>query len=427
MRGTAVNGCGGAPSGLRNRLPSKWSLFSTRRTIIDVTVARSALIVGAGIGGLAAGVALRRGGWHIRIFERATSLRELGFALLLAPNAVAALRELEVAAPVIAAGVSPTAAEVLRPDGRVLRRIDVSDSHAAIGGVPLVALRPVLHGTLLDAAGRDAVTLGAEASSFSARNGGVSLRFTNGDAVTGDLLVGADGVGSVIRRTIHPGEPPPRPSGLRALRGVVSGTSHHLGPLGGLLYLGRGLESSVVKAADDIVYFYVSLRDDDVAAVPNDPPSFLAYCLRRLDDRFRAITQATRPEDMRVDELLDRDPLPHWGAGPMTLLGDAAHPLLPHTGQGAAQALEDAVALGRVLAQPTDVPRALRRYERVRATRTTRLLRQGRRFARTMRSNNLLLCWARDTAVRLVPKWLIVASFVMGQKVDPYAGLEELP
>jgi 2-polyprenyl-6-methoxyphenol hydroxylase-like FAD-dependent oxidoreductase len=290
--------------------------------------------------------------------------------------------------------------------------------------VPIVALRPALHGTLLDAVGRETLVLGAEASSFSVSDRRVSLRLANGDVADGDLLVGADGVGSAIRRTLHRSEPPARESGLRALRGVVSGTSRHLGAAGGVLYLGRGLEAAIVKAGHDIVYFYVSLRSDDVAHIGNDPQSMLRYCLERLDDRFRALAGTVRHEDMRVDDLLDRDPLPDWGVGPVTLLGDAAHPLLPHTGQGAAQALEDAVALGRVLRTANDVPAALRRYEQVRAKRTTVLLRQGRRFARTMRSNNAVLCWGRDMAVRLVPRWMIVASFVMGQKVDPYEGLE---
>ena len=98
---------------------------------------------------------------------------------------------------------------------------------------------------------------------------------------------------------------------------------------------------------------------------------------------------------MRVDDLFDRDPLPYWGTHQVTLLGDAAHPLLPHTGQGAAQALEDAVALGRVLAHERHIPDALRHYERVRAKRTTTLLYQGRRYAGAMRTTNPLLCCGR--------------------------------
>ena len=391
--------------------------------IADVAGVRSALIVGAGIGGLAAGLALKRAGWNVRIFERAADPRELGFALLLAPNAIAALEELGVAAPIVAGGATPTSAEVRRPDGRVLRRLDVSDSRRAIGGAPVVALRPLVHGALLDAVGRDALTVDAEVTGVSASGSHPSITLASGETVKGDLVVGADGVHSTIRRTVHPKEPPPRPSGLRALRGVVSGTSHHLGAMSGTLYLGRGLETAAVKAGNDVVYFYVSLRDDLVAGVPRDPVSFLSRALQILDGHFAAVAGPTAAGDMRVDDLFDRDPLPYWGTHQVTLLGDAAHPLLPHTGQGAAQALEDAVALGRVLAHERHIPDALRHYERVRAKRTTTLLYQGRRYAATMRTTNPLLCWVRDTAVRLVPKWMVVAAFVMGQKTDPYEGL----
>jgi 2-polyprenyl-6-methoxyphenol hydroxylase-like FAD-dependent oxidoreductase len=193
--------------------------------------------------------------------------------------------------------------------------------------------------------------------------------------------------------------------------------------MAGTLYLGRGLETAVVKAGHDVVYFYVSLRADLVADIPRDPVSFLSRAQETLDAHFSAITGPTRREDMRVDDLFDRDPLPYWGAHQVTLAGDAAHPLLPHTGQGAAQALEDAVALGRVLAQQRHIPDALRHYERVRARRTTTLLHQGRRYAKAMRTTNPLLCWGRDTAVRLVPRWMVVSSFVMGQRIDPYEGL----
>ena len=87
-----------------------------------------------------------------------------------------------------------------------------------------------------------------------------------------------------------------------------------------------------------------------MADVPRDPASLLARSLEILDEGFSAVAGSTRLEDLRVDDLFDRDPLPYWGTHQVTLVGDAAHPLLPHTGQGAAQALEDAVALGRVLA-----------------------------------------------------------------------------
>ena len=385
--------------------------------------ARLALIVGAGIGGLAAGLALKRAGWNVRIFERAANPRELGFALLLAPNAIAALEELGVAATVVAGGATPTSAEVRRPDGRVLRRLDIGDTRRAIGGVPVVALRTVLHGALLDAVGRDALTLGTEVAGIGTAGSHPSITLAGGETVKGDLVVGADGVHSAVRRALHPSEAPPRASGLRALRGVVAGTSAHLGNLGGVLYLGRGLEAATVKAGPDVVYFYASLRAELVADVTGGAADLLRRVVDVLDRGFDAVAGSTATNDLRVDDLFDRAPLPYWGTHQGTLLGDAAHPLLPHTGQGAAQALEDAVALGRVLAHERHIPDALRHYERVRATRATTLLYQGRRYASAMRTANPLLCGARDMAIRMVPKWMVLASFVMGQKVDPYRDL----
>ncbi len=109
----------------------------------------TALIVGAGIGGLSAGVALQRAGWRVRIFERAPSPRELGFGLALAPNAMAALRELGVADAVKSQSAEPRRAEARRPDGTVLKRVELPPG--ALGGPTVVALRPALHGALLAA------------------------------------------------------------------------------------------------------------------------------------------------------------------------------------------------------------------------------------------------------------------------------------
>ena len=114
---------------------------------------RTALIVGAGIGGLSAAIALRKAGWHVRVFERASSVRELGFALLVAPNAMAALRELGVADVVLERGIAPARGEARRMDGTVLKRVDYPPPEV-MGGPTIVALRPALHGALLRAVSR---------------------------------------------------------------------------------------------------------------------------------------------------------------------------------------------------------------------------------------------------------------------------------
>jgi len=363
-------------------------------------VTRTALVVGAGIGGLSAGIALRQAGWRVRIFERAASLRELGFGLLVAPNATAALRDLGVADVVLARGFAPTRGEVRRLDGTVLKRAEFPPP-AALGGPTVVALRPALHGALLEAVGMDAVTLSSEATGFAVAGHRVMLHMAGGGVAEGDLLVGADGAASVVRRTLHPSEPPPRSSGIVAVRGAVHGAVHLLGDLSGIYYLGPGVESFLVRASDTGIYWALSLARELVPPGMRDPAAILAHMSPRLDATFRAVTSGT--EDLRYDELLDRDPIPFWGKQVVTLLGDAAHPVLPHTGQGAAQAMVDAVTLGRALNRGADVERALRSYEQERRQKTATVLAQGRRTARVMRTRNPVACYIREVAVRLIP------------------------
>jgi 2-polyprenyl-6-methoxyphenol hydroxylase-like FAD-dependent oxidoreductase len=383
-------------------------------------VPRTALIVGAGIGGLSAGIALRRAGWEIRIFEREASPRELGFGLGLAPNAIAALAELGVADVVLARGFAPTLArgEVRRMDGTVVKSIEFP-TRDVLGGPMTIALRPALHGALLEAVGMEAIALNAEASGFTTNGHRVTLHLANGDHVDGDALVGADGANSSVRRTLHPTEPPPRSSGIVAVRGAVHGAIHHLGDLGGIYYLGPGVESAIVRASDTGIYWFLSLARELVPPGMHDPVAVLAHLSPRFDATFRAITSVT--DDLRFDELVDRDPISTWGTGPVTLLGDAAHPMLPHTGQGAAQAIVDGVTIGAMLGREEDVERALRAYERERQAKTAALVGQGRRTARLMRMTNPFGCFIRELVVRLIPVTPMVKIFV---RINRRAGTE---
>ena len=369
---------------------------------------RTALIVGAGIGGLSAALALRRSGWSVRVFEQADSPRELGFGVGIAPNAVAALRELGVGDIVVSRGFEPRRGELRRPDGSVLKRAELPAN--ALGGPMLVALRPALHGALLEAVGLDAITLGTRITGFAGTHGRVALHI-NGGVAEGDVLVGADGLWSVIRRQLHPTEPPPKRSGIVAVRGAVHGALRHLGDLHAVYYLGPGIESMFVRASETGIYWFLSLAEQLVpSAIHQDPAAIVATMAPKFDETFRGITSAT--EEMRVDALVDRNPLASWGNGVVTLLGDAAHPLLPHTGQGAAQAIVDATALAKSLTQISDVQAALRAYERRRIPRTAALVAQGRRTARVMATTNPIACYLRELFARAIPMTTFARIFV---------------
>ena len=235
-------------------------------------------------------------------------------------------------------------------------------------------------------------------------------------------------MGSVVRRLLHPDEAAPRRSGFYAVRGVARDAARCLGNLTGVLYLGDGLEIGVGRASADAVYWYISAIAESVAPAAG-PREAVNELTADFDGTFKAVAAATGPEDLRLDELFDREPLKDWGAGRVTLLGDAAHPMLPHAGQGAAQALEDAVGLALALRQPPnragDVEDALRRYERVRFARTRDMVLLGRRIARTTTTRNRLIQAARTFVVRYVPASVVLASAKLGGNRDPHAALRD--
>lgn len=374
-----------------------------------------ALIAGAGIGGLAAALALRQAGYAVRVFERARAARELGFALLLAPNAMWALRELGVADEVRAGGWVLRSGEMRRCDGQQLRRLDSSRVSAALGEDSVCVLRQVLHGVLLRRLGEDALLLGARVTGFRLEPGGVELALEDAAPVHGALLVGADGAGSLVRAQLHPGAPPARRSGLIGVRGVARDAQaalSRLGEIGGLQYFGRGVEAGVARASASDVYWYVSLPADKAPAPDADARSLLDGCLPDFHEPFRALVASTPDSDLRVDDLRDREPLAEWGDGPVTLLGDAAHPMLPHAGQGAAQALEDAAVLGHALRAAPSIVAGLRRYEQARIPRTRGVVELSRRNARMSSLSSPLARWLRDTTIRLLPERVILKSLI---------------
>ncbi|MFI8460185.1 FAD-dependent monooxygenase [Kitasatospora sp. NPDC085464] len=338
-------------------------------------------VVGAGIGGLAAATALHRKGVRVEVFEQAPALREVGAGLHLAPNGSRLLHRFGLADRLRAIAVRPEALEVRLFNGaKVLTRQPMGDSWEAEFGAPHYTVhRAHLHALLAEQVPAGAIRTGRRLVGFTEAADGVRLEFADGTAARADLLVGADGVHSVVRRALgHPDEPVF--SGTAAVRGVVpAGLVPEVAP--DTMYVWAGAELRLMAQPVDggrQISFVAVLPDTGGSAESWSRPGVRGALL----DAFAGWDPAATALLAAATEtwhwtLYDREPLPGWSTPRTTLLGDAAHPMLPHHGQGASQAIEDAVALAAVLADrapgPEGLAEALQRYERLRLDHTSRV------------------------------------------------------
>ncbi len=341
-------------------------------------MAQPILIAGAGIGGLAAAVALARVGFSCHVIERAPQIDEIGAGLQLGPNAFRAFDKLDLSHEIDDISFKPAAIRLMDSvEGRELSRQTLGARFEARFRNPYcVAYRADVQRTLLAAVHRMStsivVTLGDGVAAVDQDGDGVSVTLGSGRRLQGQALVGADGLRSLIRAEVL-GAQPPRYAGHVAYRAVLP-VEQVPAPLltdDVQVWIGPGhhLVCYKLRAGQlfNIIAVIRSLRQTDGWDTVGDPAEldagFAGDCatVRRL---------AALVHHGRMWALCDRDPAPGWTRGRITLLGDAAHPMLPYVAQGACMAIEDAIALADELAASADVTTAFTRYEHTRYPRT---------------------------------------------------------
>jgi len=340
-----------------------------------VTVsALSVAIVGGGIGGLAAANALLQKGLDVTVYEQASALAEVGAGLTLQPNGVRMMRRLAFGAAVERWGARIRDSQHLRADG----------SFVGAMLTPETAERREMYGMhradllqmLVEALPPEVIHTGHRCVGFEQDAEQATVHFASGERASADVVVAADGIHSALQPyVVEPSEP--LPAGSVAYRGVIPAAS--VGWPDGAFrnWIGAGKHFLVypVRAGELINYVGFVQTDEQTreswSAVGD--PATLAREFAGWDSMVEAIcAQVARTFWWG---LYDREPLRSWSRGRLTLLGDAAHPMLPHAGQGANQAIEDGVALATILAQAdrASVPEALQVYQSVRWQHTARV------------------------------------------------------
>lgn len=400
---------------------------------------RHAIVVGAGIGGLAAAVGLRRAGWDVTVYEQAASAQPVGAGISLWANALRALEWLGVAEEIRRRGAVRVGGGIRTPSGRWLSR-SLADAVLTDDDTTMVMVhRADLHEALLAELPPESIRFGHRVEQVAEVGDGivVDTRHTDGGSTDrADLLVAADGIRSVVRTQLWPADFAPRYSGVTAWRGV---TDHPFPLAEQTQTFGPAGELGLIQLQDGRVYWYATGDDAEGAFAADEH----AEMLRRFGGwhaPIREVVEATSPAQVLRHDLyrLPR-PYPSFVRARIALLGDAAHAMLPTLGQGGCLALEDAVVLAAALsgrdqapaggeekpaagadagtaeaardrAGSVDIGAALLAYDQARRPRDERLAAASDQIAKLTQLRHPVGVFLRDALVRLTPPKLAARS-----------------
>ncbi|MGW4898582.1 FAD-dependent oxidoreductase [Kitasatospora sp. NPDC004240] len=371
---------------------------------------RHAVVVGAGIGGLTAAIALRRRRWRVTVCERAPEPPTTGAGIGLAPNARRALATVGIDAARVAGDAVPTTMGLRRSDGLWLTRAATAEMAARYGTAPIAVPRPALTAALAAVLPPEVLRYGTAVTAVDDAAGHPTVRTAAGEDLPADLVVAADGIHSPLRRACFPTHPGLHYIGETAWRTIVDAPDLRIPAMSETW--GRGERFGVTPLSDGRFYLYAT------AVVPAgtrsaDPRAELRLRFGAWHDPIPALLERVGrldPADVLQNDLHDlAAPLPRLHHGRIAWLGDAAHAMAPNLGQGGCQAIEDAVILAHLLPAgdggeaPDAVPAALTAYTAARRDRTEAVRVRARRVGRLGVLRNPLAAAARDLALRATP------------------------
>jgi len=365
-----------------------------------------AIIVGGGIGGLSTAAALARVGFECQVFEQSEALREVGAGLTIWGNAVRVLRQFGLEEDLSRLGSRLDSMEVRSSDGRILSKADFALLAKKLGvPVPFVVHRADLLRELARLTNSTQVHCSYRCVRLVEGADGVTASFADKGDFHADFVVGADGLHSTVRRHLH-GDVRPRFAGYTCWRAVIPFESEVLHNSGFETW-GAGARFAALPCGPGRVCWWATrnAKEGERDALCGRKAA-VQEIFQQWHSPIPELIAATARECILRNDIADRLPSTEWGKGRITLLGDAAHPTTPNLGQGACQAMEDALVLADCLRHISGVEPALREYERRRFRRTAAITTQSWHMGRICQWERPAGCWMRNLATRCTPSWI---------------------
>ena len=344
------------------------------------------IIIGSGMAGLTAGISLRQAGYEVEIYEKTSKLRPAGAGISLWSNGIKVLNKLGLGREVAAIGGQMNRMEYRNHHGEVLNNINLISLVEKVGQRPYPVSRTDLQNMMLDAFGKEDVHLGMRCVSVEQDEKSATAIFEDGTTATGEVLIGADGIHSVVRNYVGGEKVEPRYADYVNWNGIVEASPDLAESDVWVIYVGDGKRASMMPIGDNRFYFFFGCpKPKGTKVEPKDIRAELAETFAGWAQPVQNLIQKLDPEQVNRLEISDIDPLPHLVKGRIALVGDSAHATTPTLGQGGCQAMEDAEVLCRYLVTTNiSVEDALKRYEAARKERVAQLVLKARKRTDTI-------------------------------------------
>jgi 2-polyprenyl-6-methoxyphenol hydroxylase-like FAD-dependent oxidoreductase len=365
----------------------------------------TSIIIGGGIGGLTCAIAMAKRGFDVVVFEQASEFRPLGAGIVLWINAMRVLKELGLAEELLLRGNRLKTFAIKRYDGKQLTQTNIQTLEEEFS-IPSIGIdRAELHEVLMNRIPTHRRHFGERLIHCIQTKNKATAIFESGTKISADLIIGADGIHSEVRKKIL-GDSPLRDAQQICFRGICDATSIVLERSHMFEAWGKSKRFGIVPIGHDKIYWYLTLNRNNTLEPPQEPKEFLLEKFQDWVAPIPAILSHTSPHFFLRNDLYDRPPVNRWHQGRIVLLGDAAHPMTPDLGQGAAMAIESAAVLASCLEKYKEFSSALQNYEQSRMPRTRSITNQSWRMGKIATLNNSLAMSVRNFFMRFLSRFV---------------------